>query len=189
MLALLLAVSFATLAAGQDTYHCPDGWYWQEHHGVGHCFWFSMEQVTKDDADILCSFHNGGYLVEIDRVVFNYWIKSMLLELYTPDAKAPWGNQFWLGAVTEDHHSDHVNGNWRWPHGNSSVEWFDWGDGEPNDYHTQFCMTYMEYRNPLWPSARDYYWNDWYCNEVAHYICAQECADCVRLSETHARHW
>ena len=25
----------------------------------------------------------------------------MLLELYTPDAKAPWGNQFWLGAVTE----------------------------------------------------------------------------------------
>ena len=41
--------------------------------------------------------------MEIDRVAFNYWIKSMLLELYTPDvdAKVPWGNQFWMGAVTE----------------------------------------------------------------------------------------
>ena len=29
----------------------------------------------------------------------------MLLELYTPevDAKVPWGNQFWMGAVTEVH--------------------------------------------------------------------------------------
>ena len=25
----------------------------------------------------------------------------MLLDLYTPNAKVPWGNQFWLGAVTE----------------------------------------------------------------------------------------
>merc|ERR1711964_586693 len=69
-----------------------NGWYWQEHHGVGHCFFFSQEQVTKNDAEILCSFHEG-YLVEIDRVASNYWIKSMLLELYTPDvdAKVPWG--------------------------------------------------------------------------------------------------
>merc|ERR1712033_39542 len=106
--------------------------------------------------------------------------KSMLLELYTPDvdAKVPWGNQFWMGAVTEDHHSDHTNGNWRWPHFNTSVEWFDWGEGEPNDFHKQNCMTYMEYRDPFWPAARDYFWNDWGCDEVAHYICAKECADC-----------
>ena len=29
MLAFLLAMSVATLATGQDTYHCPDRWYWQ----------------------------------------------------------------------------------------------------------------------------------------------------------------
>merc|ERR1712142_618900 len=114
---------------------------------------------------ILCSFHDG-YIVEIDRVAFNYWIKSMLLELYTPDvdAKVPWGNQFWMGAVTEEHHSDHHNGNWMWPHFNASVDWFDWGKGEPNDFHRQNCMTYMEYRDPFWPAARDYFWNDWGCD-------------------------
>merc|ERR1712168_1041969 len=92
MLAFLLCVSLASLATAQDTYHCPDGWYWQEAHGVGHCFFFSVEQVTKNDAKILCSFHDG-YLVEIDRVGFNYWIKSMLLELYTPNVEkeVPWG--------------------------------------------------------------------------------------------------
>merc|ERR1712168_852586 len=111
MLSYLLPLLVTTLVSGQDTYHCPDGWYWQEHHGVGHCFFFSEEQVTKNDAEILCSFHEG-YLVEIDRVAFNYWIKSMLLELYTPevDAKVPWGNQFWMGAVTEEHHSGQQQG-------------------------------------------------------------------------------
>ena len=73
MLTYLLPVLLTSLVSGQDTYHCPDGWYWQvikagvardnnhhllqEHHGVGHCFFFSQEQVTKNDAEILCSFH------------------------------------------------------------------------------------------------------------------------------------
>merc|ERR1719402_235105 len=141
MLSLLLLISISTLASCQDTYHCPDGWYWQEHNGRGHCFFFSMEQVTKDDASILCGFHDG-WIAEITHPGLNYWIKAMLLELYTPGVKVPWG------------------------------------DGEPNDFYTQFCMTYMEYRNPLFPMFRDYFWNDWDCNEVAHYICVKECADC-----------
>merc|ERR1719427_468053 len=183
MLSLLLLVSIFTLVTCQDTYHCPDGWYWQEHHGRGHCFFFSMEQVTKDDASILCGFHDG-WIAEITHPGLNYWIKAMLLELYTPNEKAPLGNQFWLGAVTQDHHDDHVNGNWIWPHVNQTVDWFDWGDGEPNDFYTQFCLTYMEYRNILFPMFRDYFWNDWDCTEVAHYICVKECADCATTTIT-----
>merc|ERR1712179_33279 len=165
----------------QDTYHCPDGWFWQEHHGRGHCFFFSMEQVSKMNAAILCASHSG-WLLELDHPRLNYWVKAKLLELYTPDkAKSgvPWGNLFWMGGVTEEHHDDHYNGNWLWPHANVSVEWFDWGEGEPNDYRTQNCLTYMEYRNPVFQQYRDYFWNDWDCDtDAAHYICVKECADC-----------
>ena len=147
---------------------------------------FSMEQVTKSDADILCASHQG-FIAEIDQVGLNYWLKSQLIEKYTPDrqpaslAKAgvPWGNLFWLGAVTQEHHDDHVNGNWLWPHANVAVEWFDWGDNEPNDFHSQNCLTFMEYRNVIFQDFRDYFWNDSDCKEdVAHYICVKECADC-----------
>merc|ERR1711892_916928 len=173
---LVVFTVLAALVASQDSYHCPDDWEWQEHNGHGHCFFFSTEQVTKQDAEILCSFHEG-WLLEIDRPALNYWIKAQLLEKYTEkaDAKVPWGNQFWMGAVTMDHHNDHVNGNWMWPKQNVSVDWFDWGENEPNDYHTQFCMTYMEWRG-IW--NKDYFWNDYNCDGVGHYICMKECADC-----------
>merc|ERR1712122_412072 len=129
----LSAVTLALLASvsAQDTYHCPDGWFWHEGHGGrGHCYFFSMEQLSKENAGILCASH-GGWIVEIPHPPVNYWIKAKLLDLYTPDkiekAGVPWGNLFWMGAVTEDRHDDHVNGNWWWPHANASVQWFDWG--------------------------------------------------------------
>merc|ERR1712055_32837 len=178
MLALLLVASTLSLAAGQDTYHCPDGWYWHGWENHGHCYYFSMEQVSKTDAEILCASH-GGWITEILYMGQNYWLKSMLIDKYTPNEKAPWGNQFWLGAVTKQHHDDHQNGNWLWTHSNKSVEFFDWGENEPNDFHSQNCLTYMEYRNVLAPWSRDYFWNDWDCNDdTAHYICTKDCADC-----------
>merc|ERR1712059_43673 len=140
------------------------------------------EQVSKTDAGILCSV-NDAWLVELDRPGLNYWVKAKLLELYTPDrnpkAGRPWGNQFWIGAVTEDHHDpDHFNGNWRWPHANQSVVWFDWGDDQPNDLNTQFCMTYLEYRDGVFDEYRDYFWNDEDCfDDVAHYICIKDGAE------------
>merc|ERR1712012_1292941 len=117
-LALLASVS----AQDSDTYHCPDGWFWHEGHGGrGHCYFFSMEQLSKENAGILCASH-GGWIVEIPHPPVNYWIKAKLLDLYTPDkqekARVPWGTLFWMGAVTEDRHDDHVNGNWWWPHAN-----------------------------------------------------------------------
>merc|ERR1712192_317117 len=178
----LLAAALVLLGSvsAQDTYHCPDGWFWHEGHGGrGHCYYFSVEQLSKMNGEILCASH-GGWIVEIPHPGVNYWIKAMLLDLYTPDkAGVPWGNLFWMGAVTEDRHDDHVNGNWWWPHANASVQWFDWGDNEPNDFHGQNCMTFMEYRNPIFQNYRDYFWNDSDCtNDVAHYICVMDCADC-----------
>merc|ERR1711973_499489 len=59
----LSAVALALLASvsAQDTYHCPDGWFWHEGHGGrGHCYFFSMEQLSKENAGILCASHGGG---------------------------------------------------------------------------------------------------------------------------------
>merc|ERR1712217_81757 len=164
--------------------------YQEGHGGRGHCYFFSMEQLSKENAGILCASH-GGWIVEIPHPPVNYWIKAKLLDLYTPDkqekAGVPWGNLFWMGAVTEDRHDDHVNGNWWWPHANASVQWFDWGDNEPNDFHGQNCMTYMEYRNPIFQNYRDYFRNDSDCNsDVAHYICVKDCADCPDQGKTAA---
>ena len=72
------------------------------------------ESVTKDDADILCAFHEG-WVAELDHpgenIQFkdllhdafsgiNYWLKSKLLDTTEPGEF----NQFWLGATTEVRH-------------------------------------------------------------------------------------
>merc|ERR1712121_65973 len=50
--------------SAQDTHHCPDGWVWHEGHGGrGHCYLFSMEQLSKMNGEILCASH-GGWIVE-----------------------------------------------------------------------------------------------------------------------------
>ena len=42
-------------------------------------------------------------------------------------------------------HNDHNPGEWIWEATNTTVEWFDWAEGEPNDYHRQQCMSYLRY--------------------------------------------
>merc|ERR550517_466040 len=63
----LLAAALVLLGSvsAQDTFHCPDGWFWHEGHGGrGHCYFFSMEQLSKMNGEILCASH-GGWIVEI----------------------------------------------------------------------------------------------------------------------------
>ena len=84
--------------------------------------------------------------------------------------------QFWLGAYTTERHGECNPGEWIWPHMNKTVEWTDWADGEPNDYHGEQCVVMSEYHNPFFPLARDYFWNDVDCNAIAHYICESKCA-------------
>merc|ERR1712077_9584 len=53
-------------------------------------------------------------------------------------------DQWWIGATVHGHHSDHHWGNWTWDHTGTEVQWYDWMDGEPNDWHNQDCMTYLK---------------------------------------------
>merc|ERR1711970_307440 len=142
---LLLAAVAVCGVWAQDTYHCPDGWLLEEDRSGCRCFMFSGgESVTRDDADILCQFHEA-WVAELDHPGINYWLKSELLKM------------------TE-------------PHMNKTVEWFDWADDQPNDWHNENCLVLREYHRPLFPQARDYYWNDWFCDEAtAHLICEKRC--------------
>ena len=66
---IFLVVASLLLAGvlAQDTYNCPDGWTKHEHHGHCNCFLMSgSEAVTQPDAEVLCAFHDGAWLAELD---------------------------------------------------------------------------------------------------------------------------
>merc|ERR1711926_1951 len=171
-LLLLTLCSLLSVGLAQDTYHCPDGWLLQEDTSGCRCFYFSAaEMVTRNDADALCAFHNGAWVAEMDSPGINYWLKSQLLDLTHPGEFA----QFWLGAFTEGRHNENNPGEWWWPHKNETVQWFDWGEGEPSNLGVEGCLAMMEYHDAEDPLTRDYFWNDFVCDETAHYICENVC--------------
>merc|ERR1712071_570180 len=93
---LLAALVLVAGAWAQDTYNCPDGWMLEEDRSGCRCFMLSEgESVTRDDADILCAFHEA-WVAELDHPGINYWLKSQLLAITEP---GDW-NQFWL---SQDH--------------------------------------------------------------------------------------
>merc|ERR1711915_814056 len=55
------------LTLSQDTYSCPDGWVISDVGGVVDCILLGgfNEMVTKQDAEIICSFHDA-WLVDLD---------------------------------------------------------------------------------------------------------------------------
>eukprot|EP00091_Calanus_sinicus_P018899 TRINITY_DN447_c0_g1_i10.p1 TRINITY_DN447_c0_g1~~TRINITY_DN447_c0_g1_i10.p1 ORF type:complete len:176 (-),score=45.65 TRINITY_DN447_c0_g1_i10:51-578(-) len=169
---LLALVVLVAGAWAQDTYYCPDGWFLEEDRSGCRCFMLSGgEMVTKDDADILCAFHEG-WVGELDHPGINYWLKSKLLANTEPGEF----HQFWLGATTEGHHDpDHDQGVWNWPHMGTQVDWFDWARGQPNDYKNENCLALMEFHDPFFPNQRDYFWNDYHCDSAANYICEKTC--------------
>ena len=72
---LLLGLVLVGAALAQDTYHCPDGWDLEEDRSGCRCFMFGgNEDVTRDDADILCEFHEA-WVAELDhpgqKIYFN----------------------------------------------------------------------------------------------------------------------
>merc|ERR1712189_100922 len=152
------------------------GWMLEEDRTGCRCFMLSPgEMVTKNDADVLCALHQG-WVAELYHPGINYWLKSRLLDTTQVGEYA----QFWLGATCDGRHDpDHNQGHWTWPHMNQDVQFFDWADGEPNDYYKERCLVMHEYHDPFFPWARDYFWNDFSCDEAAHYICERECAAAV----------
>merc|ERR1711982_273462 len=96
----------------------------------------------------------------------SYWMKSKLLETTEIGEYA----LFWLGAHATGRHSENSPGEWVWDSSNSTVEWFDWADGEPNNYGNsgEMCLSMMEIHDPFFPIFRDYFWNDLSCDAAAH---------------------
>merc|ERR1712183_670977 len=146
---MLLVLLLVGLVASQDTYKCPDGWFLEEDRTGCRCFLIGPDEaVTRSTADLICAGHSGS-----------------------------WVSEFWLGGRAEGRHSEHQPGTWTWDHMNETISWFDWADGQPNNYdHQQMCLTLREYHDPFFPIARDYFWNDETCDRAAHFICENRCA-------------
>merc|ERR1711892_1233612 len=93
---LLAALVLLAGVWAQDTYKCPDGWLLEEDRSGCRCFLLSEgESVTKDDANILCAFHQA-WVAELDHPGIEYWLKSVLLDTTEVGEYA----QFWLGTTT-----------------------------------------------------------------------------------------
>merc|ERR1712062_495381 len=91
---LLDALSLLCSVLAQDTYHCPDGWVLEEDRSGCRCFYFEGEErVTRDNADLLCQFHDA-WVAELDHPGINYWLKSQLLNKFEAGDRT----QFWMGA-------------------------------------------------------------------------------------------
>merc|ERR1712080_579773 len=137
---LPLAVFLAT-AAAQDTYYCADGWdlYTTTWHGQEH--------------------HSC------------FWPLTQSLDRgQTAREGAPnYGVQYWLGARDHGHHDAHRPVDWVWEERNTTVQWFDWGEDDPNNWNGQNCMTYLLYENIF--GFKDFKWNDWDCDVAADFIC------------------
>jgi len=166
----------------QDTSYCEDGWDLftspnSEHHA---CFLFGSEreQVSHDNAKLLCEAR-GGFLAEVNYgPVINDWITDKLREKTGLDVaedgdqevrRPDFGTQYWLGARDFGYHSEHVPGTWIWETRNETVTWFDWGEDEPNNFNGQNCLTYLLYTD-IFGNSR-FHWNDWDCDEPADFIC------------------
>jgi len=184
---VLLLLASLSLSFAQDTHYCPDGWtvvHFPEQNVGPDCILLGPlnEKVTKEDADVICASHDG-WLVDLDEGPEgkkNYYIKSLVKAtvgqglIGIPGKK--FGDQWWLGAKVNGPHGDHNWGNWQWEHSGAAVAWYDWMDGEPNDWNSQDCLTYLRY--DFWNGDGYYQWNDWGCENVAHYICEKPCINC-----------
>ena len=94
---LFIASVLISSIFAQDTYHCPDGWLLEEDRSGCRCFLISGDEaVTRDDAEVLCNFHDGAWVAELDHPGINYWLKSQLLDTTEVGEYA----LFWLGAYT-----------------------------------------------------------------------------------------
>ena len=79
---LYIALALFAVALSQDTNYCPDGWNLSEFGGKRECVYFGnvQEQVTKEDAGVLCAAR-GGWLLDLDETrgpAKNNFIKSLL---------------------------------------------------------------------------------------------------------------
>jgi len=169
----------AALAAVAQGASCPDGWSKVEVKDSVECVYFGgvSEGVTKADAEILCNYR-GGHLVDMDESkgpAKNNAIKALLSDLVPGEPGRPgmqWDRQWWIGATCMGSHSEHNWGDWKWDSTSTEVEWFDWMRDEPNDWHSQDCLTFLKDQDIFGYFV--WHWNDWDCDSEAGYICEKE---------------
>merc|ERR1712080_360772 len=181
--ALLTVLVVSTLAQG--THFCPDGWELHNPEGEDECkcFFFAdaYVKVTHDDATTLCNAREGWLAEPDDGADDNYFIVNQLLQRLPNNRKVNeelegphYDDSWWIGAKSKSKHSPNNPGEWIWEKLNTTVEWFDWAPGQPNDSHRQQCMSYVRYDYFGEPT---YNWNDLDCkSNVADYICEKMCA-------------
>ena len=166
-----------TLVLGQDTHYCPDGWVVADIGGIVDCILMGGvgEFVTKQDAEVLCEAHDG-WLVDLDEGrggQKNEFIKQLVDDVEGNGdgglAGPHYDFQWWIGATCHGHHDDHNWGNWTWDHAGTELTWYDWAQGEPNDYHRERCLAFLTFWDPF--GYHLIHWNDYGCEETARYIC------------------
>ena len=58
----------------------------------------------------------------------------------------------------QERHDEHHPGTWVWPHMNTTVQWTDWADGQPNNYQVEHDIIYCRQYTTiiLGPELRDH---------------------------------
>ncbi|XP_046363217.1 C-type lectin mannose-binding isoform-like isoform X1 [Haliotis rufescens] len=148
-LSLVFSALVATVA-GQVT--CPDSW---THYGSS-CYAFYNMKANFIEASSLCSSFGGSYLAEIETEGENLHIKAYM-QLQNTDGV----DGVWLGG--NDIMSE---GLWVWDKSETSIQYFDWGSGQPDDSGSkQNCMS-------LWKHFA-FKWADHYCTDKLAFLCEQ----------------
>merc|ERR1719430_1649964 len=142
LLLLVAAVS------SQDTHYCPDGWLVSDIGDKIECIMLSglKEKVTKADAAAICGFHEG-WLVDMDEghgPQKNNMLKKMIFDKE--------------GEIGD--------------HGGGEIRYYDWMRHEPNDCHSQNCLTFLKDQDIFGFGV--YHWNDWDCESTARFICERD---------------
>jgi len=135
----------------------------------------TAERVTKEDAEYICSGH-GAHLAEISDGhpgQVNNFLKNLI---HDADEGGSWFDpgphyeeQWWLGATCNGHHSSHDWGHWTWDNSGAELTYFDWLNGQPNDFDTENCLAFVADYGPF--GSYNLHWNDWGCDSLARYIC------------------
>lgn len=130
---------------------CDTGWMLFS----GSCYSLRRQLKTWHNAMLDCS-NNDGYLVRIETVTENEYIKSLARQTSTHD--------FWIDGTDAD-----VEGSWKYGSTGSILGFTDWYPGEPNDDQNQDCAgLYRSY---------NFRWEDGFCNGTRYYICEKSAVE------------